>query len=120
MAHKAVEMKRSERSDAEIQLSKQVVQTFPKENSNLVVGSTALLIATPAAKIKLETNRDLRKIIAPLLERLFSIHSPLKKSTSQRSIFMPFPCDEGCQLLREMYSDAVCRILSEMCSDPIS
>ena len=28
MAHKAVEMKRSERSDAEIQLSKQVVQTF--------------------------------------------------------------------------------------------
>ena len=30
MAHKAVEMKRSERSDAEIQLSKQVVQTFPK------------------------------------------------------------------------------------------
>ena len=29
MAHKAVEMKRSERSDAEIQLSKQVVQTFP-------------------------------------------------------------------------------------------
>ena len=31
MAHKAVEMKRSERSDAEIQLSKQVVQTFPKQ-----------------------------------------------------------------------------------------
>jgi hypothetical protein len=30
MAHKAVEMKRSERSDAEIQLSKQVVQTFLK------------------------------------------------------------------------------------------
>jgi hypothetical protein len=30
MPHKAVEMKRSERSDAEIQLSKQVVQTFPK------------------------------------------------------------------------------------------
>lgn len=31
MAHKAVEMKRSERSDAEIQLSKQVVQTFPSK-----------------------------------------------------------------------------------------
>ena len=35
MAHKAVEMKRSERSDAEIQLSKQVVQTFLNGGSDL-------------------------------------------------------------------------------------
>jgi hypothetical protein len=38
MAHKAVEMKRSERSDAEIQLSKQVVQTFPSSASAEAVG----------------------------------------------------------------------------------
>ena len=39
MAHKAVEMKRSERSDAEIQLSKQVVQTFPREELRFKLGA---------------------------------------------------------------------------------
>ena len=50
MAHKAVEMKRSERSDAEIQLSKQVVQTFPKNqipNVRLTIGNNSTRTYAP-------------------------------------------------------------------------
>ena len=56
MAHKAVEMKRSERSDAEIQLSKQVVQTFPSSSVCFWKTPVALSLEAPFGKPKYHYN----------------------------------------------------------------
>ena len=55
MAHKAVEMKRSERSDAEIQLSKQVVQTFLNGNAVVDGGETLLRSSSVKAPVQLRS-----------------------------------------------------------------
>ena len=67
MAHKAVEMKRSERSDAEIQLSKQVVQTFPSYAG--AAGKALLLRDGPTLK-KIEKLVSLMSVFCGLTPEL--------------------------------------------------